>query len=87
MLDNLNGLDLTAKDIEMIESALHTQQKILSVQSQAGGTGAVQKLTEVKHLMNRIGRARPVAETPPGFSFSHAVRSLFCTEARCSQGN
>ena len=69
MLDNLNRLDLTAKDIELIEAALHTQRKILSVQSEAGGAGARQKLGDLKHLIKRIGRARPGAEprTAPGF--------------------
>ena len=83
MLDNLHNLDLTAKDIELIESALHTQKKILTVQSQAGGSGANKRLTDLKHLMKRIQRSthRPTAET--GQSWGQFARMLFCTQ--CDQ--
>lgn len=80
MLDNLNTLDLTDKDIALIEAALHTQKKILSVQSEAGGSGANKKLSELKHLMKRISRntARQTDAEPQGWA--HYARSLFCTE-------
>lgn len=84
MLENLNRLDLSTKDIELIESALHTQKKILSVQSQAGGAGARKKLTELKHLTKRIGRAQPANETPAPFSWSQFMRFFFC-QGNCSQ--
>ncbi len=87
MLENLNRLDLTAKDIELIESALHTQKKILSVQSQAGGTGAGHKLTELKHLIKRVNRARPAGETMTYSSWMQSFRNLFCTADRCRQSN
>ena len=87
MLENLNRLDLTAKDIELIEAALHTQKKILSVQSQAGGTGAGHKLTELKHLMTRVRRARPAHAPAQSASWGQSLRSLFCTETRCNQSN
>jgi hypothetical protein len=77
MLDNLNRLDLTAKDIELIEAALHTQKKILSVQSQAGGTGSGQKLSELKHLIKRIGRTRVSKCPAQAPSWAQTVRSLF----------
>ena len=85
MLDNLNRLDLTAKDIELIEAALQTQKKILSVQSEAGGARARQKLSDLKHLIKRVGRARPGAEkrTQPGLIA--AARCFFGSEtAHCS---
>lgn len=77
MLDNMNRLDLTKKDIELIEAALHTQKKILAVQSEAGGTGARQKLSELKHLMKRIGRARPQSGDPQPVSWAQMARGLF----------
>ncbi|MEM9636562.1 MAG: hypothetical protein AAGA94_02875 [Pseudomonadota bacterium] len=87
MLDNSHNLDLTAKDIELIESALHTQKKILSVQSEAGGSGARKRLTDLKHLMKRINRSTSrrsadEAETQR-FGWGQFARSLFCTD--CSQ--
>lgn len=84
MLDNLNRLDLTAKDIELIEAALHTQKKILAVQSEAGGTGARQKLTDLKNLLKRIGRARPQSNTNSTSFWEQMTRSFFGCQERCS---
>ena len=75
MLDNGTKLDLTTKDLELIEAALHTQKKILSMQSKAGGTGARQRLSDLKHLMKRIGRSK-TSETEP-LSWSLLARTLF----------
>ena len=80
MLNDLNRLDLTAKDIELIESALHTQKKILAVQSEAGGTGAGQKLSDLKHLMKRIGRARPAENAAPAYTWSRMARGLLFSQ-------
>lgn len=63
MLDESNRLELTSKDLELIEAALHTQKKILSVQSKAGGTGARQRLSDIKDLMARVSRVNR-SETP-----------------------
>lgn len=84
MLDTLKRLDLTAKDIEMIEAALQTQKKILAVQSEAGGAGARQKLSDLKHLLQRIGRARPGGgmRTAPGFF--GLLRCMFTFQGKCS---
>ncbi|WP_187429258.1 hypothetical protein ROLI_029350 [Roseobacter fucihabitans] len=82
MLNNLHSLDLTADDIEMIESALHTQKKILAVQSEAGGSGAQKRLTDLQHLMKRINRnakRKPAAQMQ---SWSHFFRMFFCTECK-----
>ncbi|WP_299862141.1 hypothetical protein [uncultured Roseobacter sp.] len=87
MLDNSHNLDLTAKDIELIESALHTQKKILSVQSEAGGSGARKRLTDLKHLMKRINRStsrRSMSQPETQrLGWGHFARSLFCTD--CNQ--
>ena len=83
MLDNVHNLDLTAKDIELIESALHTQKKILSVQSEAGGSGARKRLTDLKHLMKRINRRTTRAQTPERQGWGFFARTLFCTD--CNQ--
>lgn len=85
MLNNLNNLELTNKDLELIESALSTQKKILSVQSEAGGTGARQKLSELKHLMSRIGRTRPTCKPAAATSFLQMARNMFSTNNQCSQ--
>ncbi len=77
MLDNLNRLDLTAKDIELIEAALHTQKKILAVQSEAGGTGARQRLSDLKHLIKRVNRARTQHSTRQNISWSRMARGFF----------
>ncbi|WP_375228451.1 hypothetical protein [Roseobacter sp. S98] len=82
MLENLRNIDLTAKDIELIESALHTQKKILSVQSQAGGRGARKKLTDLKHLMKRLNRAGPACEETPA-GFFQTARAFFSFNAGC----
>ncbi|ABG31622.1 hypothetical protein CEP88_19790 [Roseobacter denitrificans] len=76
MFDNLNRLDLTSKDIDMIEAALHTQKKILSVQSAAGGTGARRKLNEIKQLMKRVGRARAAQNGNAAPSWAQMARMM-----------
>ena len=76
MFENLNRLDLTSKDIDMIEAALHTQKKILAVQSQAGGTGARRKLTDIKQLMKRVGRARDAKKNRAAQSWAQMARMM-----------
>ena len=83
MLDDTNRLDLTAKDIELIEAALHTQKKILSMQSKAGGTGARQKLYDLKSLMRRIGHTRAPRTSTTALSLSQMARSFFCVGQSC----
>ncbi len=77
MFDSGKKLDLTTKDLEMIEAALHTQKKILSMQSEAGRTGARQKLSDLRHLMQRIGRSRRTAPETEPVSWSLFGRTLF----------
>jgi hypothetical protein len=47
----------------VIESALHTQSKILNVQAEAGGSAARQRLNEVKRLLALLSQQKP-AKTP-----------------------
>ncbi len=78
MFDETQNLDLSRKDLALIEAALHTQQKILSVQSQAGGKRAKQNLTDVKYLIRRIGQYAPKPQTQEPASWAQMARSLFC---------
>jgi hypothetical protein len=85
MMDTPSRLELTAREIELIETALHTQEKILSVQSEAGGTGAGTKLAELSRLARRIGRARRTAHPECSPSLGQMFRNLFGRESRCTQ--
>lgn len=79
MLDDTTKLDLTRQDIELIEQALHTQEKILSVQSRAGGAGARTRLKDLKGLIRRLDRQTAVttpANTAP--IWSQVARSILC---------
>jgi hypothetical protein len=88
MFDDLSRLDLTAKDLALIETALQTQAKILSLQSQAGAAGARQQLTDLSRLKKRIGRAQPVISARPGkWNPAHLARSIFSGGRRCPAGN
>lgn len=72
----MDRLDLTKKDIELIEAALHTQSKILSVQSEAGGCGARKRLSDLQHLIKRIGRAQESTDRTPPPSLAQMAMSL-----------
>jgi hypothetical protein len=87
MLDDCNRLDLSERDLALIENALQTQAKILSLQSQAGGAGARQQLTELSRLKKRIGRVRPVMKRVSWWSPSHLLRGLFGGARRCPASN
>ena len=76
MLDDTYAVDLTTQALELIEAALQTQEKILSVQSRAGGNAARARLNDLKGLMRRLRRQTPAptgGETP---SWSQTARSL-----------
>ncbi|MEM6759938.1 MAG: hypothetical protein AAF601_10710 [Pseudomonadota bacterium] len=78
MSDEALTVEMTAADLDMIEAALQTQEKILSVQSRAGGKTARARLNEVKGLLRRMRRQHPQtgtsARTP---TWTEAARSLF----------
>ena len=77
MLDDTYSVDLTKQDLELIEAALQTQEKILSVQSRAGGMAARTRLNDLKGLMRRLRRQNPTTPGDTGPSWSETARSLF----------
>jgi hypothetical protein len=77
LLDDTHNVDLTAQDLELIEAALHTHEKILSVQSRAGGGAARARLNALKGLMHRLRRQTPPWPEGPSQSWGHRVRALF----------
>ena len=77
MLDDTYAVDLTKQDLELIEAALQTQEKILSVQSRAGGSAARARLNDLKGLMRRLRRQTPAPSGAEGSSWSQTARSLF----------
>ncbi|KIN61716.1 hypothetical protein Z945_2709 [Sulfitobacter noctilucae] len=64
MFRKTHKVDLTAADLAVIESALHTQSKILDVQAGAGGTDAHARLNEVKRVMAQVAHIAPKQEAP-----------------------
>lgn len=65
MLDQIQRVDFTHKDIEVIKDALFTQEKILAVQSRAGGNAAKIRLNELRGLLYRIrGQDAPSKAIP-----------------------
>ena len=58
MLDKNQLTEFSDHDLEVIEEALFTQEKILSVQSRAGGNGAKTRLNELQGLLQRMRRER-----------------------------
>lgn len=85
MPDDLTRLDLTAKELDLIEAALHTQQKILSVQSKAGGSRAHRNLSDLRYLIQRIGRVRPAPKPSASFSWIRAARCMIWPGGSCPQ--
>jgi len=77
MLDETHAVDLTADDLELIEAALQTQEKILSVQTRAGGREARARLNALKGLMRRLRRQSRVAARGDQTSWSDTAKSLF----------
>lgn len=69
MLEDVQNVELTRADLDLIESALATQEKILAVQARAGGRNARNKLNDLKSLMRRLRRQVPdTAEEKPRWS-------------------
>ena len=77
MLDDTHTVDLTKQDLELIEAALQTQEKILSVQRRAGGSAARTRLNDLKGLMRRLRRQTPAPHGATGGSWSQVARQLF----------
>lgn len=76
MLSPKQSVDLSPQEIEVIQSALQTQEKILSVQSRAGGDGTVlNRLSELRQVLQTIRRQRSGEESS---GFASVARALFC---------
>lgn len=75
MMKDKHSVDLTPQELDVIQSALQTQEKILSVQSRASGDGKVAtRLGELKSVLRSLRRQSP--KTRPQGWFSMA-RTLF----------
>jgi hypothetical protein len=77
MPDDTHTVDLTTQDLELIEAALQTQEKILSLQSRAGGDAARARLNDLKGLMRRLRRQTPMPGAAGSQSWGQAARQLF----------
>ncbi|MBW4963173.1 hypothetical protein [Sulfitobacter sp. CW3] len=76
MSDEKQKLEISQSELALIESALHTQAKILTVQASAGGAKALARLNDVKGALSTIRQQKPhvKADKPrqPGVFFSMA---------------
>ena len=77
MPGDIHNVDLTKQDLELIETALQTQEKILSVQSRAGGGAERARLNDLKGLMRRLRRQTPTHNAGCATSWGQAARQLF----------
>ena len=59
MFDAHLKLEVTQAELAVIQAALETQAKILTVQAGAGGSGARRRLNEVKKVLTRVEEQRP----------------------------
>lgn len=79
MFDDRPQVNFSPEELTLIESALQTQEKILSLQSRAGASAAREKLTDLKALLRRIEATAPTARrSDPGAGWGRIARSLFC---------
>jgi len=78
MLDDTKQVALSRDDLDMIAAALQTQEKILSVQSRAGGKAAQTRLVALQSLSRRLRSYAPRAEGKP--IWSRLSRAISCTK-------
>lgn len=58
-MTNKHNVDLTQQELDVIEAALHTQEKILSMQSRASGdTTAASRLSELKSTLRKLRKQK-----------------------------
>lgn len=62
MFNAKQKLEVTQDELVVIEAALHTQIKILSVQASAGGSGARRRLNEVKRVLARAAQHKKAVD-------------------------
>lgn len=70
-------LEVSAEQLAVIESALHTQSKILNVQARAGGNGARLRLNEVKNVLAALAQQKPTSPTATGPSRWFGMARIF----------
>lgn len=80
MTNDTQCVALTPQELQVIQAALHTQEKILSVQNRAGTDRAVaRRLDDLKSVLRSVNRQtpdRPNGETQPRI-WSQMARKLF----------
>ncbi len=64
MFDTQQKLEMSCAELEVIETALHTQSKILNVQARAGGSIARTRLNEVKRVLAHIAQQKTTKGKP-----------------------
>ena len=64
MYDKQQKLEISQDELAVIETALHTQSKILTVQASAGGRIARDRLNAVKQVLARVAQHRVVEDKP-----------------------
>lgn len=69
-------LELTQSELDVLEAALQTQIKILSLGAEAGATAAQTGLNDVKQVLARIAPLRKSEETTKPRQMSWLMRSL-----------
>ena len=84
MVQDVKTVELSVQDFELLQAALHTQKKILSVQSAAGGTGSHRKLADLDRLMTRLGRARNTPAGASGTGWTGIARGFLSLRGRCA---
>ena len=81
MLETKNCVEFSEHDLDLIESALHTQEKILAVQSRASGNNTAKvRLNELKSVLRRVRRKNAKATQAPcrsGGGLGGFARALF----------
>ena len=76
MLTAKHSLDLTASQLAVINAALDTQEKILTVQSRAGSDPAANdQLSKLQSVLRTLRRQTPLVR--PSQSWGDVARSLF----------
>lgn len=76
------SVELTPEEIELIQSALHTQEKILSVQSRATKDNKLsRRLNDLQGVLSKLGRQNRSAGSTRCYMqptcWPHLARSLF----------
>ena len=77
MTNDTHSVDLTHQELQLIEAALETQEKILSVQSRAGqDMSARRRLDDLKSVLRNLKRQKPSVSVPEQ-SWTQMARTLF----------